>query len=101
MPSPIVNLYDHTETGITEIMDGPWREVRIEKLDAGGTLSLASVDQEHAAFVIDGSASITTPDGAWPLVRSSAFALPLTGSAELFAGVEGLTLLIVTLNVAV
>lgn len=104
MAEPIVNLYEiagteGADSGITEIMDGPWREVRIVTLAAGETLSLVSDTAEHAGFVIDGGCTLTNPESSWTLTQDGAFALPLTGRADLVAGADGLVLLVVTLTV--
>jgi hypothetical protein len=97
----IVNLLENRDTKITEIMDGPWRDVSITEFSAGEQLALISDAEEHAGFVIDGSCSLTTSNGTWPLTKNGAFALPLSGSANIIAGAGGLRLLLITLNVSV
>ena len=100
MAQPIVNLYENSESGITEIMDGPWREIAVTDLAPGTTLTLSAHAEEHAGFVISGSAEISIPgDGPFPLGAGGAFALPLTGQATIVAGADGTRLLIITLNV--
>lgn len=98
---PIVNLYEERDTRITEVMDGPWRDVSITELVAGERLELASQQEEHAAFVIEGNCSVITADGTWELTKNGAFALPLSGHAEIVAGPTGLQILVITLNVVV
>lgn len=96
-----VNLYETEETGITEVMAGPWKSVRVLTLPAGGTDRLASIDgEEHALFVIDGGCTVHVPEtGTYDFGPDHAFALPLTGIAELTAGEAGMRALVITLRV--
>lgn len=102
MADPIVNLFDNPSSGITEVMAGPWRDVRVVKLEPGQSLSLASVREEHAGFVLSGGCQLTAAEGRdFALRRNNAFALPLGGDAQVIAGQEGISMLLITMNVTV
>lgn len=102
MANPIVNLFDNASSGITEVMAGPWRDVRVVKLKPGQPLSLASVREEHVGFVLSGGCQLTAAEGLdFSLRRNHAFALPLGGHAQIIAGQDGTSMLIVTMNVIV
>lgn len=100
MARPIVNLYEESDSGITEMMDGPWREIRVLDLLPAGTAALASRDEEHAGFVLGGTVELAVPDEEpFRLEKGSAFALPVPGEGVLTAGSDGVRILLITMNV--
>ncbi|MBV6759856.1 hypothetical protein [Rhodococcus opacus] len=80
-----VNLY-REPSNISEVMAGPWVDIRVDSIAAGDTLELESDTVEHAGFVIDGTATLTNGDGkVFELERQSAFAIPKTGRVSIAA----------------
>lgn len=99
-PSPRVNLFETRETGITEIMDGPWKDIRVVDLDGGGSFHARSAGEEHALFVMAGEGVATAPEtGAFPIEKDTAIALPLDGYVDIVAGDAGLRLLQVVMTI--
>jgi hypothetical protein len=93
-----VNLYKEP-SNIHEVMAGPWKDIRLEVIEAGGTLELASAELEHAGFVISGTGTLTNGDGLeFTLERSKAFAIPSKGRATITA-VEEITLLHIEMHI--
>ncbi|NUH42555.1 hypothetical protein HUF15_38525 [Streptomyces samsunensis] len=88
MAKKFVNLF-REPSNITDVMAGPWNDIRIEKVDSGATLELESVSVEHACFVISGSGTLANGDGAlFPLNAQGAFAIPAGGRVRLEADDE-------------
>ena len=87
-PKKFVNLF-HEPSNISQVMAGPWVDIRVETVKAGQSLDLESTEVEHAAFVISGTATLTNGDGkTFELSRSSAFAIPKTGRVAIAASSE-------------
>ena len=51
MSKKFVNLATEA-SNITEVMAGPWNDIRLEKVAPGAPLELESVSVEHACFEI-------------------------------------------------
>lgn len=85
MSKKFVNLY-REPSNITEVMAGSWQDIRVENVDAGAELSLASEVVEHSGFVIDGDGTLLNGDGkTFPITKNSAFALPSGGQITITA----------------
>ncbi|MFF2842408.1 hypothetical protein [Paenarthrobacter sp. NPDC057981] len=88
MSKKFVNLFNEP-SNITEVMEGPWNDIRVEKVAAGEALELESVSVEHACFVIAGTGTIHNGDGAtFPVKAQGAFAIPSGGRVRLEAADE-------------
>jgi hypothetical protein len=84
-PPLIVNLFTG-ESRISEVMAGPWQDIRVTRVTAGDAHVLSSVATEHAGFVISGAGGITSASGeAFALMPGVAFAIPRGGSVSLTA----------------
>jgi quercetin dioxygenase-like cupin family protein len=84
-PKLIVNLHDE-ESRVSEVMAGPWQDIRLARVNAGESSELSSVDIEHAAFVVAGTGTLTSISGdTFPLERGAAFAIPAGGSVTVAA----------------
>lgn len=85
MSNKFVNLYTES-SGITDVMAGPWRDIRVDTIDVGTTLELESTSAEHSCFVIEGEAELLNGDGqSFNLTAQSAFSLPSGGRATVTA----------------
>jgi hypothetical protein len=94
-----VNLLRNEPSRISEVMDGPWNDIRVVQLSAEPVRLVAS-DEEYAGFVIDGSATLGMqgePDRV--LHPGGAFALPAGGDVRL-AAADGARLLLIVMNLA-
>ncbi|MBR22889.1 MAG: hypothetical protein RIC81_01865 [Microcella pacifica] len=99
-PSPRVNLFETRDTGITEIMDGPWKDIRVVDLDGGESFHARSTGEEHALFVMAGAGIATAPEtGAFRIEKDSAIALPLDGFVDIVAGDDGMRMLQITMTI--
>lgn len=84
-PRLIVNLGTE-KSGISEVMAGPWQDIRVTQVAAGESTELSSGDTEHAGFVVGGTGTITSVSGErFPLTPGVAFAIPVGGSVALAA----------------
>lgn len=93
-----VNLF-RDRSDIAAKMAGPWDDVRVDTVGAGDTLELVSGDVEHAAFVIDGGATLVNGDGkTFTLAQGSAFAIPKTGRVQLTSE-TGITFLHIVMRI--
>lgn len=100
-PHPRVNLFTTRETGITDVMRGPWKDIRVVDIAAGDSFHASSDGVEHALFVMAGAGIATAPEtGAFRIARDSAIALPLQGYVDIVAGDDGLQLLQIVMTVA-
>jgi hypothetical protein len=98
-PRLIVNLGTE-KSGISEVMAGPWQDIRVTQVAAGESTELSSGDAEHAGFIVGGTGTITSVSGErFRLAPGVAFAIPVGGSVVL-ATDAGLELLHVIMNVA-
>lgn len=99
MAKNIVNLSTET-SNITEVMAGPWNDIRIEKIAPGADLELKSDSMEHACFVVAGSGTLVNGDETpFSLKAQDAFAIPAGGQVRLVADQE-FTLLHIEMNLA-
>lgn len=88
MSKKFVNLYQEP-SNITEVMAGPWKDIRVDVIAEGDDLTLASDTLEHSCFVIDGEGQLLNGDGqTFPLTKNSAFSLPFGGKATVSAQSE-------------
>ncbi|EAA8177789.1 hypothetical protein XU42_26135 [Salmonella enterica] len=96
-PRLIVNL-TRDESRISDVMAGPWQDIRLERLSVGQPLELASADAEHAGFVVRGTGELTSASGeAFAMATGMAFAIPAGGSVTVRAS-EDLEFLHVIMN---
>lgn len=85
MSKKFVNLFSEP-SNITDVMEGPWKDIRVEKVGAGENLELESNSVEHACFVISGSGTLVNGDGTvFPVQAQGAFAIPAGGRVRLEA----------------
>ncbi|MFE5563402.1 hypothetical protein ACFQ68_00315 [Amycolatopsis japonica] len=85
MSKKFVNLLTEP-SNITQVMAGPWQDIRVDVVAAGATLDLNTETLEHSCFVIDGVAELINGDGRrFELIQNSAFSLPAGGSATVRA----------------
>lgn len=85
MSKKFANLYTEP-SNIRDVMAGPWRDVRVDRVVAGDALELASETVEHSCFVISGEAVLRNGDGKeFPLEPRTAFSLPRGGAARITA----------------
>ncbi len=90
-----VNLFRAEQSGIAEVMDGPWKDIRVVTLGAE-PLRLIASSEEYAGFVIDGTVTIAMDDeGDRVLAPGGAFALPSGGDVVLTSDDAARLLLIV------
>jgi mannose-6-phosphate isomerase-like protein (cupin superfamily) len=95
MSKKFVNLFTEP-SNITDVMEGPWNDIRVEKVGAGDNLELESDSVEHACFVISGSGKLVNGDGAvFPIQAQGAFAIPAGGRVRLEAADELMVLHVV------
>ena len=88
MSKKFVNLATEA-SNITEVMAGPWNDIRLEKVAPGAPLELESVSVEHACFVVSGSGTLVNGDDqTFPLKTQDAFAIPSGGRVRLEADEE-------------
>ena len=100
MTNPRVNLFTTKESGITEIMAGPWKNIEVVTLGARESVDLQAQGDEHCVFTIDGTAHVSEPDGrSWDFVAGNTVTLPEGGRCTITAGAEGMRYLIITLRV--
>ncbi|MFT6973655.1 MAG: 5-deoxy-D-glucuronate isomerase [Pontimonas sp.] len=100
MPEPRVNLFSAQDSGITDIMDGPWKNIDVTTLAPGESKELTTESEEHCVFTIDGSAQVTEPDGrSWDFVAGNTVSLPHGGRCTITAGDDGMRYLIITMTV--
>jgi hypothetical protein len=87
-PRLIVNLKTE-ESRISDVMAGPWQDIRLERVAVGQSLELTSEGAEHAGFVTRGAGGLTSASGeAFPMVAGMAFAIPAGGSVTVTAAEE-------------
>ncbi len=99
-PLPRVNLFDSGDTGITQIMRGPWKDIRVVDLSGGDAFHAESQQEEHALFVMSGDGVATAPEtGAFRIQKDSAIALPLGGYVDIVAGDSGIRLLQIVMTI--
>jgi hypothetical protein len=102
MRSPRVNLLETNDTGITEIMSGPWKEIAVRHIAPGETLDLDARVDEYCLFTISGSAVVTAPDSPhknrWEFSPGSTLTLPQGGQASILAGDSGMQYLIIVMT---
>ncbi len=102
MRSPRVNLFETDDTGITEIMAGPWKAIAVTDIPAGEAVDFdASVD-EYCLFTLAGTATVTAPDSPhkdrWEFAKGSTLTLPQGGRATVTAGPNGMQYLLITMT---
>lgn len=102
MRSPRVNLFETDDTGITEIMAGPWKAISVKNIAAGDSVTFdASVD-EYCLFTLSGTATVTAPDSpqkdTWEFEKGSTLTLPQGGRATVSAGAEGMQYLLIEMT---
>tara|TARA_B110000977_G_scaffold169582_1_gene219632 strand:+ start:867 stop:1175 length:309 start_codon:yes stop_codon:yes gene_type:complete len=95
-----VNLYETKDSGIQEIMDGPWKSITVEDIAPGETFHLDGRVDEHCFFTISGTGHVTEPDGrSWDFTKGNTISLPQGGQAFITGGDEGMKALIITMTV--
>ena len=102
MRSPRVNLFDTDDTGITEIMSGPWSAIAVHTIDPGTSRDFEASTEEYCLFTLAGTATVIAPDSPqkdrWDFVKGSTLTLPLGGRATLHAGDEGMQYLLISMT---
>jgi len=94
----IVNLGSE-ESRISEVMAGPWQDVRLDRVTAGESLELTSKEAEHAGFVVVGTGELQSASGERFTVEPGvAFAVPAGGSVTVLASAD-LEILHIIMNV--
>jgi redox-sensitive bicupin YhaK (pirin superfamily) len=100
MTNPRVNLFTEADSGITEIMDGPWKAIQVLHLKPHSSTTLTTDGEEHSVFTIEGTATVSEPDGrSWDFTKGDTVSLPLGGQCTITAGPEGFRYLIISLRV--
>lgn len=100
MTNPRVNLFTHADSGITNIMDGPWKAIQVLSLKPHTSTTLTTDGEEHSVFTIEGTGKLSEPDGrSWDFAKGDTVSLPLGGECTITAGAEGFRYLIITLRV--
>ena len=100
MTHPRVNLYSSTDSGITEIMEGPWKNIQVITLSPSDTVNLTADGEEHCVFTIDGTATVSEPDGrSWEFEAGNTVTLPHGGRCTITAGDSGMRYLVITMRV--
>ncbi len=100
MATPVVNLYTTQDSGITEIMDGPWKNIQVLTLAANEAITLTAEGEEHCVFTIDGAAHVTEPEGrSWDFRAGNTVTLPHGGTCTITAGDKGMRYLIISMVV--
>lgn len=95
-----VNLFETDESGIQDIMAGPWKSIRVHHVQPGEEFHLDGRVDEHCLFTLDGSAHVTEPDGqSWDFSKGNTISLPQGGQAFLTAGPDGMKALVITMTV--
>jgi 5-deoxy-D-glucuronate isomerase len=102
MRSPRVNLFETDDTGITEIMSGPWKEIAVRHIAPGDTVEFDASHDEYCLFTISGTAEVTAPDSPhkdrWEFAQGSTLTLPQGGQASITAGEDGMTYLVIVMT---
>jgi 5-deoxy-D-glucuronate isomerase len=100
--SPRVNLFDTDDTGITEIMAGPWKAISVKNIAPGESIDLDASMDEYCLFTLSGTATVTAPDSPqkdrWEFEKGSTLTLPQGGRATLHAGPEGMQYLLIEMT---
>lgn len=95
-----VNLFDTDDSGIQDIMAGPWKSIRVHQLVPGEEFHLDGRVDEHCLFTLDGTAHVAEPDGrSWEFVKGNTISLPQGGQAFITAGPTGMKALVITMIV--
>lgn len=104
MRSPRVNLFDTDDTGITEIMNGPWKAISVKNIAPGESVDFDATLDEHCLFTLDGTATVTAPDSPqkdrWEFQKGSTLTLPQGGRATVTAGPDGMQYLLISMTPA-
>ena len=102
MRSPRVNLLTTDDTGITEIMSGPWKEIAVRTIAPGDTVDFDARIDEYCLFTISGTATVFAPDSPhkdrWDFAHGSTLTLPQGGRASVTAGPEGMQYLVIVMT---
>ena len=100
MTTARVNLFETADSGITDMMEGPWKSIQVLTLGAQETASLTTQQEEHCVFTVDGSATVSEPDGrSWQFSKGDTVSLPLGGECTITAGDDGFRYLIISMRV--
>ena len=95
-----VNLFETADSGITDMMEGPWKSIQVLTLGAQETANLTTQGEEHCVFTVDGSATVSEPDGrSWQFSKGDTVSLPLGGECTITAGDDGFRYLIISMRV--
>lgn len=95
-----VNLFENNDSGVKEIMAGPWESIRVENLPGGQEFHLDGRVVEHCLFTLEGTGSVSEPDGrSWSFEKGNTISLPLGGQAFITPDSGGMKVLIITMNV--
>ncbi|HAA79436.1 MAG: hypothetical protein ABR66_01805 [Microbacteriaceae bacterium BACL25 MAG-120322-bin65] len=95
-----VNLYETADSGITDIMEGPWKAIQVVALEPLATTSLTTQGEEHCVFTVEGTATVNEPDGrSWQFSKGDTVSLPLGGTCTITAGPNGFRYLIISMRV--
>jgi 5-deoxy-D-glucuronate isomerase len=102
MRSPRVNLFDTDDTGITEIMAGPWKAISVKNIAPGDSVDFDASTDEYCLFTLSGTATVTAPDSPqkdrWEFEKGSTLTLPQGGRATVLAGREGMQYLLIEMT---
>ncbi len=100
MTTARVNLFETADSGITDMMEGPWKAIQVLTLGAQETTTLTTQGEEHCVFTVDGSATVSEPDGrSWKFSKGDTVSLPLGGECTITAGDDGFRYLIISMRV--
>ena len=95
-----VNLFETADSGITDMMEGPWKSIQVLTLGAQEAANLTTQGEEHCVFTVDGSATVSEPDGrSWQFSKGDTVSLPLGGECTITAGDDGFRYLIISMRV--
>ncbi len=96
-----MNLLLSGDSGIDTVLTGPWKDVRVQRVEAGETQTFRADGLEYAIFAISGNGRvIDAEDRTWHLSPGTAIALPDTGEATITTVGGACTFFVVELQVS-
>lgn len=104
MRSPRVNLFETNDTGITDIMSGPWKAISVKNITPGESIDFDASIDEYCLFTLAGTGTVTAPDSPhkdrWEFAKGSTLTLPQGGRATVTAGSDGMQYLLIAMTPA-
>ena len=96
-----VNLLLSGASGIDTVLTGPWKEARVQRVEAGETQTFRADGVEYAIFALSGNGRVMdAEDRTWHLSPGTAVALPDSGEATITTDGGACTFFVVELKIA-